>query len=121
MLNSASQAAIFYREVAETRALWTIRDKDGFPAPLTAEGIRSQPFWSSQTRAQRIIDQVASYVGFSVHEISWPDFEARWVPGLTKDAILVGVNWSGPRATGYDAQAVQVRDNVQAQIAARGS
>ena len=54
-----------------------------------------------------------------MHEISWTEFETRWVPGFTTDEILVGVNWSGPRATGYDVSAKQVRDNVQAQIIAK--
>ncbi len=30
---SASQAAAFYREVARTRKVWTVRDAGGYPAP----------------------------------------------------------------------------------------
>lgn len=121
MSNAAAHAAIFYREVAETGALWTIRDDDGFPAPLTPDGVRAQPFWSSQSRAERIIKHVAAYEGFSAHEITWAEFESRWAPGLARDGILVGVNWSGARATGYDVPAPTVSECVRAQIASKAS
>jgi hypothetical protein len=35
-----------------------------------------------------------------VVKISWPDFRDRWRPGLERDGLLVGINWSGPRAHG---------------------
>jgi hypothetical protein len=41
-------------------------------------------------------------------EIALVDFRNRWLPGLASDGILVGVNWSGPRATGYDLLPDQV-------------
>ena len=40
---AAAQAAIFYRDVARTRRLWTIRDAGGFPAPKNSRGVRAQP------------------------------------------------------------------------------
>ncbi len=101
-MQSASQAAAFYREVTEHRVVWTIRDEDGFPAPLNASGERAQPFWSSRSRVERIIATVAAYRGFTPVEITLDVFLERWVPGLTRDGILVGVNWTGDRATGYD-------------------
>jgi hypothetical protein len=101
-MQSASQAAAFYREVARHRLVWTIRDENGFPAPLNPDGGRAQPFWSSRGRAERIIATVAAYRGFTPVEIALDVFLERWVPGLARDGILVGVNWTGDRATGYD-------------------
>ena len=43
MSQAASQAAAFYRDVAETGRVWTIRDAGGFPAPVGGSGQRSQP------------------------------------------------------------------------------
>lgn len=113
MSQSASQAAAFYREVATSDRLWTIRGAGGFPAPQNAKGQRAQPFWSSLARAEKIIQSVPAYFHFEPVAIEWPVFESRWVPGLSKDGILVGVNWSGANATGYDVEADQVATNVR--------
>ena len=117
MSQSASQAVQFYREVAEIRKLYTIRDKDGFPAPKNPEDKRSQPFWSSKARVEKIIKNVQAYSGFEVVELTWDIFTERWVPGLTNDGILVGVNWSGEKATGYDIEPKEVKENVEAYLA----
>jgi hypothetical protein len=110
---SASHAATFYREVARHGAVWTIRDASGFPAPIGSNGRRAQPFWSSRTRAERIVATVPDYSSFSVVEISWNDFRDRWIPGLAREGILIGVNWSGPRATGYEVEPSHVLENVR--------
>lgn len=118
MSQSASQASAFYREVAARGSVWTIRDEGGYPAPKTSSGQRAQPFWSSQSRAENIIATVPAYAGFVPEEIAWARFCASWVPGLAADGLLVGVNWSGRRATGYDLPPGDVQRNVEAVIAA---
>jgi hypothetical protein len=35
-------------------------------------------------------------------EIELAAWRERWLPGLQRDRLLVGLNWSGERATGYD-------------------
>lgn len=99
---SAAQAASFYSEVVAHGSVWTIRDERGYPAPLGASGERVQPFWSLQSRAKRVIGTVPAYAGFESVEISLEEFRERWLPGLGRDGLLVGLNWSGKRATGYD-------------------
>ena len=116
MSQSASQAAAFYREVAQAKAVWTVRDDGGYPAPLNGSGERAQPFWSSLKRAEKIIATVPAYRLFQPVEISWSDFTAKWVPGLAQDKIMVGVNWTGMRATGYDLPPEDVKRNVEAQV-----
>jgi hypothetical protein len=112
---SAPHAAAFYREVASTGSVWTIRDSGGFPAPMNSDGHRAQPFWSSRSRAERVIATVPAYSGFSVVEIRWTEFCERWIPGLTRDHILVGVNWSSSQATGFDMEPGNVLANVRGQ------
>jgi hypothetical protein len=63
---------------------------------------------------KRIISTVPAYAGFEPDEITWDEFLSAWVPGLTGDGILVGVNWSGKRAAGYDVEPEQVARNVAA-------
>jgi len=117
MSQSALHAAAFYQEVAKARVLWTIRDAGGFPAPMTPSEYRVQPFWSSCSRAQRIIKNVAAYGEFKPFEVSWDDFCSSWVHRLARDNIKVGVNWSGKNAVGYDLDAALVQRVVQAAIA----
>lgn len=113
MAQSASQAHAFYRDVANHRRVWTVKDDDGFPAPLSSSGKRAQPFWSSLSRVQRIIKTVPAYVSFAPIEISWDDFRDKWLPGLEQDGLLIGVNWSGKNATGYDLDPGWLRKCVE--------
>jgi hypothetical protein len=100
--------------VAKEKRLWTVRDSGGFPSPLNADGQRSQPFWSSLSRVEKIIKTVPAYTVFEPFELSWADFAAKWVPGLTRDNVLVGLNWSGLRAVGYDVDPMSVKISVEA-------
>jgi hypothetical protein len=120
MSPSASEAADFYREVAESGVVWAIRDEGGYPAPKGDEGRRAMPFWSSRARAERIIATVPAYSAFEPVALSWAEFATKWVPGLERDGLRVGVNWSGSRATGYDVEPSQVRGAIQALLSLRG-
>ncbi len=117
MSQSASQAAAFYRDVARTRVVWTIKDKGGFPAPKTADGTRAQPFWSSRSRIERVKKVAPAYAGFVPYEVPWQKFCDHWVPNLTTHGLRVGVNWSGAHVRGYDIEPAQVQRNVEAAIA----
>lgn len=116
MSQAASQAHAFYREVTLNRKLWTVRDADGYPAPKTSSGQRSQPFWSSLSRVQKIIKTVPDYSGFVPEEITWQDFRDSWIPSLESDGFLIGVNWSGPRAVGYDMEPSSLRSTIEERI-----
>ena len=112
---SSAHSATFYKEVTELGLLWTIRDENGFPAPLNNEGKRAQPFWSSRGRVEKMISTVSAYAGFTPYELDLHVFMERWIPGLARDEILIGVNWSGDSATGFDVDPAQVAKNILAQ------
>jgi Protein of unknown function (DUF2750) len=118
---AAAQWSSFARDIARSRRLWTLRDAGGFLAPLNADGARAQPFWSTLARVKTIISTVPAYSGFEPVELSWEQFRDVWVPGLTRDGLLVGVNWSGPHATGYDVAPAKVRERVEYEIGRLGS
>lgn len=99
---AAAQAEAFYTETLRGRVVWGVRDEGGFPAPKTTSGHRAMPFWSKHSRAERIIAQVPAYAGMEPVEVSFDDWCERWLPDLEKDGILVGLNWSGKGAVGYD-------------------
>jgi hypothetical protein len=117
MSQAGAQAWAFYREVAAKRVVWTVCDDEGYPSPKTASGQRAQPFWSSRSRVEKIIATVPAYAVFRPEEISWADFCAKWVPELERDGMLVGVNWSGRRAKGFDLEPSAVPRAVEALIA----
>ena len=113
MSQAAAQASSFYTEVAASKCVWTIRDSGGYPAPMTSSGKRAQPFWSSENRAQLITKNVAAFQGFAVERIDWDIFRNRWVVGLEKEGFLVGVNWSGKTAKGYDIEPKKLVEYVE--------
>jgi len=99
---SAAHTAAFRRDVPREGRVWSIRDAAGHPAPPDESGRRAMPFWSKPTRAERVVGAVTAYRGFDVVEIPLADWLGTWLPGLHSDGLLVGVNWAGTRATGYD-------------------
>lgn len=121
MTQAASQAAAFYRDVAEHRIVWTLNDDEGYPAPLTRTGRRAMPFWSSKPRVEKIIRTVPAYRGFRPIGFTWDDFVSEWIPDLKQSGYLVGVNWSGEHALGYDLEPDDVAANVTAAIEGRSS
>jgi hypothetical protein len=105
---SAAHKAAFRREAAREGRVFSIRDAEGFPAPADDAGRRAVPFWSKPTRAQRVVGQVAAYQGFEVVPVPVEDWLAGWLSSLERDGMLVGLNWAGARATGYDMTPAQV-------------
>ena len=116
MSQAASQAAAFYRDVAEKQIVWTVGDDQGYPAPKTPSGRRAMPFWSSKSRVQRIIKNAPAYAVFEPIGFTWQQFVEEWLP-IIKDANqLVGVNWSGKNVVGYDLEPDDLVANVEYHI-----
>jgi Protein of unknown function (DUF2750) len=106
---SGAHRAAFRREAAREGRVFSIRDAAGLPAPVGADGRRTVPFWSKPTRAGRVVDQVQAYRGFEVVGFDVDEWLGGWLGRLETDGMLVGVNWSGARATGFDVAPAQVR------------
>lgn len=108
MTVSAAQAAAFFAEVVATDEVFTIKDAEGIPAPKNGSGDRAMPFWSKRSRAEKVCASVPAYEGFEVVRVPLGEWRARWLPGLGRDGLRVGINWSGRRATGYDLTSDEV-------------
>lgn len=89
---SAAHSSAFFREANKFGEVFTVRDEGGIPAPMTSAGVRAMPFWSRESRAQRVIDNVPAYEGFSPMRVSLAEFRDKWIPGLSDDGLLIGVN-----------------------------
>ena len=111
---SAAQAEAFYREVLSSQLVWTMFDAGGYPAPLGTSGQRAMPFWSKRSRAQRVIDNVPAYSTFDIEEMPLARWRQELLPGLERDGLLIGVNWSGKRATGYDISPADIVRSLDA-------
>ena len=110
---ASAHAAKFFEEIVATGYVWTIRDETGFPTSTNASGETSMPFWSSESRAEKIIAGVAAYNGFVPEKLAIDVFGSRWLTGLERDGLQVGINWSGGRATGYDMRPSDVAKYLQ--------
>lgn len=102
MTISAAQANAFYTEALANSEVWTIQDPEGIPSPMNTEGVRAMPFWSLSSRAETFVENVAAYAGFVVVAVPLSEWRSRWLPGLSDDGMLAGLNWSGESATGDD-------------------
>ncbi len=105
---SGAHKAAFRREAPPEGRVFSIRDDGGYLIAQDDEGHRALPFWSKSSRAKRAVTQVAAFEGFDVVEIPLDDWLREWLPGLERDGVLIGLNWAGPRATGFDLPPLQV-------------
>jgi hypothetical protein len=109
---AAAQADSFFREAIANGSVWTIRDSEGFPTSTNTSGETAMPFWSLESRAMKLIARVPAYHGFEPFELGLPEFCEKWLPGLERDGLKAGLNWSGERATGYDLSPADVQARI---------
>ncbi|MEV0828001.1 DUF2750 domain-containing protein [Nonomuraea rubra] len=99
MSQSGSQAAAFFREVGQSGVVWFVRDDEGSPAPRSADGTRSLPYWSTAARAQRAA-KIWGH-GLRVESMSLDAWRDRDLPDAARGGYMIGINWSGPRLVGW--------------------
>lgn len=100
MSTSGAQSAAFFHDIARTRTVWWVRDDDGGPIPVATSGHLAFPYWSTKARAQR----AAKLWGSQFRAVSMPldHWRSAALPDLAREDLRVGINWSGPRLTGWD-------------------
>lgn len=111
---SAAQSSAFFVEVTKHGEVFTVRDEGGLPAPMNRSGVRAMPFWSRESRAQRVIDNVPAYRDFRPVRLTLAEFRDVWIPDLANNGFQIGVNWSGKSATGYDLTPAEVLAGLDA-------
>ncbi len=72
------------------------------------------PFWSLRSRAEKVITTLDGYASFQPIDLSLDEWRSRWLPGLEKDGLRVGLNWSGMNAVGYDLEPAAVERSLAA-------
>lgn len=74
------------------------------------------PFWSSRSRAEKIIRTVPAYASMDPEEISLQTWADEWLPELRQEGHLVGINWSGLRAAGWDFEVDHVLARLEVAV-----
>ncbi|MFJ2792235.1 MULTISPECIES: DUF2750 domain-containing protein [unclassified Streptomyces] len=110
MSQSGSQAAAFFRDVSKSRVVWLVRDDEGSPTHLSADGTRGLPFWSTPPRAQRAAKIWRR--GLRVDSMPLDTWSDLVLPDAARDGLVIGVNWSGPRLVGWSFTPGEVLDRL---------
>lgn len=113
MSTAALQANAIYADVIEHGVVFTLLEDESFPV-LHIDGNDVVPFWSSRARVERVRQEHPKYKRYEVDEIELSDFLTQTLSMLEEENIRVGVNWSGPRLTGYDVSVGDVRTSIDA-------
>ncbi|MFD4691966.1 DUF2750 domain-containing protein [Streptomyces sp. NPDC058463] len=99
MSQSGSQAAAFFRDVRQSRVVWLVRDDDGSPTHLSADGTRSLPFWSTSPRAQRAAKIWGRGIRSEFMPLDiWCD---RVLPDAALDGLVIGISCRRQQMTAH--------------------
>ncbi len=112
MSQAASQASIFFEQVARERCAFTLLDEGNYIALPMSNG-DVVPFWSSRSRVERVQGTHPKYASFGIDETPLDTFLTELLPRFDADGTRVGANWSGLRLTGFDYSVSDVRKNLE--------
>lgn len=104
-MSSSIHADAFYREIIASGELFGVEHE--FDGPVTwhlAGGTHARPFWSSRSRAVRMLDGPMRRAGLVIVPHVWEEFRGEIAPAMAAEGLLVGVNWWGFRARGYNLE-----------------
>ena len=108
---AAAHAKKFYEQAAAERRVYTFLDAGSFLV-FPVRGTEVVPFWSSESRMQRVQKLHVKYRSFMIDQIPLTDFISKTLPQLEAESISIGLNWSGERLTGYDINVADLLRNL---------
>src|SRR6056297_3316225 len=89
-LDGEERYDFFLSQVAAERAVWILVNADNRFLKISSDvdGVEYLPVWPA---ADFAVDYAAGTDELTPLSISLPEFFQRWVPGLTRDGLEVGV------------------------------
>ncbi|SFM33141.1 DUF2750 domain-containing protein [Marinobacter zhejiangensis] len=101
----------FLDAVVEERELWILINADNHFLKIVSEedGVAYLPVWPVSEFAS---DYAKGAEDLSPKAISLPDFFKKWVPGLTKDGLAVGV-FPGAQSELWITEAEELKRDLQ--------
>ena len=116
-MTAGTQAQAFFDEVSETGDVWRLGSGQSMFVVYSASGARVFPLWSTRRRVQKLVDTVPGYAGCKVLGSSWNNFVDNWVAILERDGVLVGLNWTGANANGFEMPVKLLVSQMEAALA----
>ena len=91
--SSASADIKFISRVLDAEVVYLLSGDEGVAGSVSNDEDESTIllFWGDAAGAERV--QQNGFENFQIEEISLFDFLYRWLPGMSDDEVLVGVNW----------------------------
>jgi hypothetical protein len=74
------------------------------------------PFWSSLARMEAIRSEIPKYAKFGIQTLELPAFLSEMLSRMDEEGILVGLNWTGNRLTGFNAEPEEVKRNFESRM-----
>lgn len=105
----------FLQRVAAAERVWALRGPDGFavcdsnPPDDDDEPRPVLLFWSDEAYADAA--RKAEYPDHTVADLSLFDFLFRWLPGMEKDGVLAGTNYTADLA-GLETEPMALQDQL---------
>jgi hypothetical protein len=114
-VSASQQANAFCREVLVSGEVFLIEHERNGPVDWPLAGTQhARPIWSSHRRVVRMLEGPLAARGLVIVASSWEHFCERIAPETELAGLLIGLNWSGPRARGYNLPPADVIARVDA-------
>jgi len=107
MSAAGSQYDRFCSDVVRNQRVFTFTSS-GDLLVMPVHGHEVVPFWSSLERLKQTVKRHPKYAAYEMTEMGFEEFQ-KWLDQLSDEGVLVGVNWSGARLTGYDVSVTDLR------------
>ena len=112
MSNASSNANDFYEKVVKNQTVYTFLSEGSYLV-FPINGIDVIPFWSSQSRMEKVQTLHPKYQQYVLDETELESFLSKTVPDLQAENIHFGINWSGQKLTGYNLTADELKTNIE--------
>ena len=113
-MSASEQANAFCREVLASGEVFLIEhDLRGPISWPLASHQHARPVWSSYRRVEFMLNGPLAGPGLVIAPHSWSEFCSNILPAIAEAGVLIGLNWSGPRARGYNLEPADVLTRVE--------
>lgn len=114
-MSSSEQANAFYRDVIASGEVFLVEHETrGSVTWRLAGSQHARPVWSSRRRAVRMLEGPLAKPGLVIVRHSWDEFRDSIAPAIEREGILVGLNWAGRKARGYNIPPSDVVARIEA-------
>lgn len=111
-LSVEERYSFFVRKVADFEEVWGLYD-DGWAMLSDSSGRKIIPFWPEKDFAQLCATE--QWETYGARAIPLKDFIDKWLPGMKKDDILVGIFYT-PSGKGIPVEPERLRADIEEEL-----